>query len=116
MKKFKGPCAPLPRQFMYSNSPKYGFDCPCGLILGSALQTGRNRAHVPYVTSIETSQIQEEVKAMVCDSLLKTTVRIQSFTQRTNEQTYNHWNISYFTTQRGKPASGKKPLLSQLNK
>lgn len=34
MKKFKGPRTPLPRQFIYSNSPKYGFDCPCGRILG----------------------------------------------------------------------------------
>lgn len=84
MKKFKGPRTPLPRQFIYSNSSKYGFDCPCGLILGSVLQTGRYRAHVPYRASIETSQIQEEVKAMVCDSLLKTTVRIQNFTQKTN--------------------------------
>lgn len=50
----------------------------------SALDRGRYRAHVPYRASIETSQIQEEVKAMVCDSLLKTTVRIQRFTQRTN--------------------------------
>lgn len=42
----------------------------------NALYRGRYRTHVLYRASIETSQSQEEVKAMVCDSLLKTTVRI----------------------------------------
>lgn len=41
----------------------------------SALDRGRYRTHVLYRASIETSQSQEEVKAMVCDSLLKTTDR-----------------------------------------